>query len=278
MDCANLSELTRAEWSHSLLRQLNGSRYPLGGTFELTERCNLACVHCFINQPVGCKAASAREMSLTQIRGLFDQLASVGCLWLLLTGGEVLLRPDFLEIYEYAKRRGLLLTLFTNGTLLTPRIADFLAEFPPVRLEITLYGLTPQTYERVTGVPGSHARCLRGIELALDRGLPLGLKAVVLRANQHELEGMQRFADGLGTDFRYDGMLWPRLDGGGKANPCQIPAAEVAALDMDGAQRHAAWNTGTDQAVSRPGWITCIIVVLASMVSILMPPDGSACA
>ena len=99
-----------------------------------------------------------------------------GCLWFLLTGGEPLVRRDFLEIYQYIKRKGLLATVFTNGTLLTPKIADVLAEWRPFAIEITLYGRTQETYERVTGIPGSHARCMRGIELIMERGLPLNLK------------------------------------------------------------------------------------------------------
>lgn len=242
MDCVNLPELTKEAWSLSLLQQLNGRRYPLAGTLELTERCNLSCVHCYISQPAGSRLAAAREMSLAQIRDLLDQLAAAGCLWLLLTGGEPLLRSDFLEIYEYAKRRGFLLTLFTNGTLLTPKIADYLAEFPPTSIEITLYGRSQQTYERITRVPGSHARCMRGIELALDRDLSLGLKAFLLRANQHELQDMQEYARELGVEFRFDGMLFPRLDDAGADRPAQVPAEDLVDLDMDDTERYAAWQ------------------------------------
>jgi radical SAM protein with 4Fe4S-binding SPASM domain len=252
MECVNLPELTKEAWSLSLLQQLNGRRYPLGGTFELTERCNLSCFHCYINQPAGSKVAAAREMSLAEIRDLLDQLAAAGCLWLLLTGGEPLIRPDFLEIYDYAKRKGFLLTLFTNGTLLTPQTVDHLAEFPPNSLEITLYGRTQQTYERVTRVPGSHARCMRGIDLALDRGLPLGLKAFLLQGNRHELQAMQRYAEELGVDFRFDGMLFPRLDDAGWDRRGQIPAEDVVDLDMDDPGRCAEWRQFWDKFGGTP--------------------------
>jgi radical SAM protein with 4Fe4S-binding SPASM domain len=169
-------------------------------------------------------------------------LAVAGCLSLLLTGGEPLIRPDYLEIYAYAKRKGFLLTLFTNGTLLMPKTADYLAEFPPTTIEITLYGRTQQTYERVTRVPGSHAQCMRGIDLALDRGLPLGLKAFLLRANQHELHDMQQYARELGVDFRFDGMLLPRLDNVGGDRPDHIPAEDLVDLDMEDPERSSEWH------------------------------------
>jgi len=61
---------------------------------------------------------------VTDSLGILDEVADAGCLWLLITGGEPLLRPDFRDIYMYAKRKGFLITLFTNGTLLDADIAD----------------------------------------------------------------------------------------------------------------------------------------------------------
>jgi radical SAM protein with 4Fe4S-binding SPASM domain len=243
VDCGVWPELSLSEWGLELRAQLQGRRYPLSGTLEITERCNLACVHCFINQPAGCREAKERELSLDRITAILDQMAEAGCLSLLLTGGEVLLRPDFVDIYRHAKRVGMLVTVYTNGTLLTPRIADVLSELPPHVLEITLYGHSQETYERVTQVRGSYARCHRGIELALERRLQLALKAVVLADNRHELKQMAAFAASR-TDipFRYDGILWPRLDGGRQPYACGLTPQEVVALDRDDAERQQKWQ------------------------------------
>jgi radical SAM protein with 4Fe4S-binding SPASM domain len=242
VNCPTYPELTLDSWGDELVQTLQGRRHPLGGTFELTERCNLACVHCLINQPAASRAAVARELSASRLGVLLDQVADAGCLFLLLTGGEVLLRPDFPEIYQHAKRRGMLVSLFTNGTLLTPRIADLLADSRPFVVEITLYGATEGTYERVTQVPGSYARCRRGIELALDRGLRLSLKAVLLTTNRHELPDMRVFADQLGVRFRYDGMLWPRLDGGEQPLAHRLSLQEMINLDRQDPERQRAWD------------------------------------
>lgn len=241
MGCAGCAEIDLGELSAELLEQLRGRRYPLSGSMELTERCNLSCVHCYINRPAGSRAARAREMTSAQIVRTLDQMAEAGCLYLLLTGGEPLLRPDFPELYRHAKRAGMLITLFTNGTLLTDPIADFLAEWPPLGVEITLYGATQQTYERVTRVPGSFARCMAGLQMLAGRGLRLGLKGVLLRENCHELEAMRAFAGGLGLEFRYDGLLWPRLDGGQQPYAHTLSAREVADLDLCDEERMQAW-------------------------------------
>ena len=242
MECEFCTEVSGGEWGQELESRLIGQRYPLGATFEITERCNLACVHCFINQPAANRAARARELTLAEIRAILDQMAEAGCLNLLLTGGDPLLRPDFAEIYRHAKQKGMLVTLFTNGTLLTPQIADLLAELPPHFLEISLYGHSPETYERVTQVPGSYARCRRGIELALDRGLRLGLKTIVLTDNCHELPQMRAFAEELGVKFRYDGMLWPRSDGGQQPWAHRLSPQELVALDLDDPERQGTWQ------------------------------------
>ena len=235
-------ELDLSELSRQLLQQLQGRRYPLSGVFELTERCNLACVHCYINQPAASQPARSRELATVQVTGILDQLADAGCLFLTLTGGEVLLRPDFPEIYRHACQRGILVSLFTNATLLTPRIVDLLVDYRPLSIEVTLYGDTPETYERVTGVPGSFARCRRGIELLLERGLPLTLKTVLLTANRHELDGMRLYAEQLGVKFRYDGMLWPRLDKSQAPIEYQLSLQDMVELDRQDPERQQEWE------------------------------------
>jgi radical SAM protein with 4Fe4S-binding SPASM domain len=92
-------------------------------------------------------------------------------------------------------------------------MADFLAEYQPYKVEITLYGYTQETYESVTGVPGSHARCYRGIDLLLERGIKLSLKSVVLTLNQHEIQHIKGFSESLGLRFRYDPMINSGLKG-----------------------------------------------------------------
>lgn len=252
MDCPACPELSLDEWSAGLLAPLQGGRYPLSGTLELTERCNLSCVHCYINQPAGNQGARAREMTTAQVTGLLDQMADAGCLFLLLTGGEAMVRPDFPVLYRHARERGMLVVLFTNGTLLTPKLADLLADLRPRSVEITLYGATAATYEQVTRVPGSYARCRRGIDLLLQRGLPLSLKAILLTTNRHELPEMRALAGQLGVSFRYDGMLWPRLDGSRRAFDYQLSVPEMIQLDYADAEREREWDRMASVFGGRP--------------------------
>lgn len=162
---------------------------------ELTERCNNDCLHCCINLPAGDPEAMAREMSSARIKKILAEAAGLGCLQVRFTGGEPLLRPDFEEIYLFARRLGLKVLIFTNATLITPNMADLFAKVPPrTKIEITVYGMHAVSYEAVTRQPGSFARFRRGVELLLTRQVPFVLKAALLPQNRQELDEFEAWA------------------------------------------------------------------------------------
>ncbi|HTX66344.1 MAG TPA: radical SAM protein [Opitutaceae bacterium] len=215
-------------------------RLPIDGVLETTFRCNLSCAHCYVNRPAGDRLARAQELPLARLLELVDEMAAAGCLSLVLSGGEVLVRPDFAPLYVHAVRRGLLVTVFTNGTLVDEATADLFDEHRPQAVEVTLYGMTPETYDTITGKAGAHARCLAGIRRLLARGLRVRLKTMVLRGNRHEVLAMEEFARGLGLEFRYDGMLNARVDGApGRIREQQLAAEDLVALDRAAPQAAA---------------------------------------
>jgi radical SAM protein with 4Fe4S-binding SPASM domain len=241
MSCPAFPQMDLSELSAELREQLGDRRYPMGGMFELTDRCNLNCVHCYINQSPGDRDAIARELTTNQVKTILDQVADAGTLFLTFTGGEALLRKDFPEIYEHAIRRGLLVGIFSNGTLITPETADLLAELRPHWIEITLYGATRETYERVTRKSGAYDRCMDGLKLLKSHHLPVYLKSSILTLNRHELSQMRAFAENLNVPFRYDGLIWPRLDGKMDALNYQLSPQELVALEEEDPERLEGW-------------------------------------
>ncbi|HYR27740.1 MAG TPA: radical SAM protein, partial [Thermoanaerobaculia bacterium] len=233
---------TYADFSMRVHTELNAMRVPVNGTIELSNRCPLECVHCYNNLPMGDAAARKRELTTEEHKRVLDELADLGCLWILFTGGEIFARHDFFEIYRHAKERGFLITLFTNGTLITERVADMLAEMPPFVIEITLYGRTKAVYESLTGIPGSFEKCIRGIHLLLERKLPLKLKTVALSINKHEIRAMQRFAEELGCEFKFDAMISPRIDCSSSPLAVRLTPEDIVALDLDEPRRVAEWR------------------------------------
>ncbi|MDI6839436.1 MAG: radical SAM protein [bacterium] len=200
---------------------------PIQGQWELTFRCNLKCLHCYVVED-----KTKEELTFQEITNILDQLHNEGCLWLCLTGGEPLIRSDFLDIYTYAKHKGFLITIFTNGTLITPEIADYLTEYPPFMIDITLNGITAETYESITQVPGSFQSCMQGINLIMEKELPLTLKSNGMTLNRGEILKIKEWVDGLGkVKYRYDSILIPKLDG--SKEPCQFRLSSKEIMDIE---------------------------------------------
>jgi radical SAM protein with 4Fe4S-binding SPASM domain len=194
--------------------KINKKRIPLDFFLEVTARCNNDCRHCYINLPAGDLKAKKKELSLEEIKNIADQAVKLGAMWCLITGGEPLLRNDFADIYLMLKRKGLLLSIFTNACLVTEEITDMLKKYPPQYIEVTVYGITQETYERVTRQPGSYTAFRRGLKLLLDSGIKIRLKAMALRSNVHELPAIAAFCRQHTMDFfRFDPFLNLRYDG-----------------------------------------------------------------
>ena len=113
---------------------------------EITARCNNDCRHCYINLPAGDMEARLKELTLEEIGSIADQAVALGALWVLISGGEPLLRDDFEEIYMLLKRKGLLVSVFTNATLIRERHIALFQKYPPRDIEVTVYGATERTY------------------------------------------------------------------------------------------------------------------------------------
>jgi radical SAM protein with 4Fe4S-binding SPASM domain len=228
-----MEQLSYGAFSADVHQRQSGQRVPMQVSIEVTRRCPLECQHCYNNLPMGDQAARSREMTTEEHFKMLDELVEMDCFWLIYTGGEIFARKDFLEIYTHAKKKGFLITLFTNGTLITEKIADYLVEWPPFAIEITLYGRTRETYEALTQIPGSYDRCLRGIRLLRERGLPVKLKTVATTINKHEVSAMRQFAeDELGVEFKMDGQINPRIDCSQSPLAVRLSPEDVVALDM----------------------------------------------
>ena len=235
-----MQSATYGDFSSLIHERQKGRRAPMEVSIELTHRCPLECQHCYNNLPMSDENARRQELSFDEHIRLLDELVEMGCLWILYTGGEVFARKDFLDIYTEAKKRGFLITIFTNGTMITPRIADHLAEYKPFSIEITLYGATRATYETLTQIPGSFDRAMKGIRLLKARNLPLKIKTVPTTINFHEVCEMKRFAEqDLGVEFKFDALVNPRTDCSQSPLAVRLSPEQVVSLDFSDPVRKA---------------------------------------
>ena len=202
---------------------------------ELTYGCNLHCVHCYTdcyNRP----DLIRREMSTGEVIRILDELRSTGILWVCFTGGDIFMRKDFLTIYAHAKQKGFLVTLFTNGTLFTEAIADYLQAHPPFSIELSCHAATEDTFDRITQVKGSYRRFLEGVRLLRERGLPIKIKTKVMTVNRHEVDQMKELVAGLGSEFRPSAGIYPRLDGDLTPTTYRLSPDEIVALECQAGQ------------------------------------------
>ena len=162
---------------------------------ELTERCNNDCVHCNVNLPAGDRTARGREMTAGVVGRILEEAAALGCLTVRFTGGEPLLREDFEDIYLRARKLGLKVLLFTNATLISPRLAGLMKRTPPLEpIEVSVYGTSEKSSGAVTRNPVAFEAARRGLALLVENGLPFVVKGALLPATKGELEELEGFA------------------------------------------------------------------------------------
>jgi radical SAM protein with 4Fe4S-binding SPASM domain len=220
-------------------------RVPLSFNLEVTARCNNNCRHCYINLPAGDRKAAGKELTCAEIGVIADQAVGLGALWCLITGGEPLLRDDFFDIYMTLRKKGLLVSVFTNACLITDDHIRLFRHYPPRDIEVTVYGATKETYEKVSRRPGSYAAFHRGLDLLIEGGIKVRLKAMAFRSNMHELPDIARFCRRYTTDyFRFDPLLHLRYDGDKQRNAEiiaeRLSPAEIATLEQADPDRAAA--------------------------------------
>lgn len=229
-------------------------RLPLMGMLEITSRCNLRCVHCYLGPQAEQHKKRAAEMSTGEIKELIDQMVAAGTLYLTITGGDPMMRPDFPEIYRHAKECGLLVTVFCDGVLVSERMIELFRELPPSLVEVSIYGATAETYERITQVPGSFPKFLAGLTRLREAGLRIGLKSVLMTLNQHEMLAMEQMAQEWGLRFRYDSAIFPCLpDRSAKPLDLRVAPAQAVALEMANPKRLAAMADYFETRQNVPG-------------------------
>lgn len=160
---------------------------------ELTYRCNERCVHCYADIPSNQK----EELSTSEVFDVIDQLKDMGCMGVLLTGGEVTLRPDFMEIARYVKQSGMLVDIYTNGLMVTDDIMDEMIELKPNSVSFSFYGGTPEVHDLVTTVKGSFEKSLKTMMTMKCAGIDTYMKSVIMKENADDYENLLKLGKRL---------------------------------------------------------------------------------
>ena len=185
------------------VEQKHGS--PLSVHWEITDACNLSCIHCYLP-----KVRSF--VTLSRARMLIDAFERHGVLTVSLSGGEALLHPDFVSIYTELKRRGFLVSVFTNGTLIKEAHLDLFTEYPPNGLYISIYGIDESTYGRTTQ-RGSFGTFTSALGALAGRGIPFILQTPIMQSNLTYLAELDLYCKSWGVPYRFGQVIYCQIDG-----------------------------------------------------------------
>jgi radical SAM protein with 4Fe4S-binding SPASM domain len=189
-----------------LAEKMSRKCLPLGGSLELTHRCNLSCRHCYQYSPRG------GEMESGDWIRIMKEAAGEGCLFLAFTGGEPLLREDLFPLLEAAGEMNYAVTLQTNATLLDGKKVRILADMPHVGVDVSLYGARSSTHDSFTGEEGSHLATLRSLYLLRENEVPVMVKVIVGNFNLGEVREMARLVEEMEVPVLFSALIFPRND------------------------------------------------------------------
>lgn len=183
---------------------------PVMGNFELTPRCNFRCRMCYVHLTEEEARKRGSELSTEEWMEIAEEAKAQGMMFLLLTGGEPLLRHDFIPLYTALKKMGFLISINSNGSLVDGEALDCLRENPPYRMNITLYGGSNESYERLCGVP-SFDRVIHNVDALCEAGIMVRLNASLTPYNRGELEKIYQIAEEKKLQIRATAYMNPPI-------------------------------------------------------------------
>lgn len=241
---AELWEKTEMTFAAFAARQ----HIPLGGTFELTARCNLKCKMCFIRLDKSQVDEIGKELDAKQWISLAKEAVASGTLNLLITGGEPIIRPDFEEIYTVLANMGFVLTLNTNATLMSPDLKKLFMKYPPTATNVTLYGASADTYEKICGNRNGFDQTIRGLDMLAEVPTNLEIRTTFIKDNMNELVEVRQIANNYTKRFGMNVVVNKPIRGAiSDAENCRLTPAQMCDVSEANSRYYLGLN-GTNNS------------------------------
>lgn len=209
----------------SLMAEMNDKALklglPLSVHLDLTYRCNERCVHCYLDHD------DHGEMTTAEITDVLTQLADAGVFFLSLSGGEVLLRRDFFQIVEHARKLLFNVKVKTNATMIGEREAARLRDLGVEQVQISVYSHRPEIHDAITKLPGSLDRTVRAVRFLKSQGLKVSISNVLMSGNLADQQGVIGLAKELGVAYALDPTVTPKMDGDTSILALRIASSEL---------------------------------------------------
>lgn len=185
---------------------------PVSGTFELTPMCNMSCEMCYVRMTkADMDKSGGRLRTKEEWLKLAEDAKAKGMLFLLLTGGEPFLYPEFKELYQQLSKMGFVISINSNATMIDEKVIEYLKENAPIRINITLYGASNETYDRLCHNPKGYTQVTRAIQLLKNAGIAVKLNCSVTPYNVQDLPAMIRYAQENKLILQATSYMFPPL-------------------------------------------------------------------
>lgn len=196
-------------FEQNLIQQASQNYTPINGSLELLPLCNMNCNMCYVRLSKDEMEKQGRLRTAKEWLQIAEQMKKAGTLFLLLTGGEPLLYPDFKELYLKLLDLGMILTINTNGTLLTEEWAIFFSQHRPRRINITLYGADEAAYTTLCHYPGGFHKVMEAIHLLKKYNLDVKLSSSLTPDNKNDMDKIIELGNKLDIPVRVDTYMMP---------------------------------------------------------------------
>ena len=189
------SNIIKKDLSKYLFSKASKSKVPLSGALEISPLCNMDCKMCYIKMTKDEMRGVGKERSVEDWIKLAEEAKKSGTLFLLLTGGEPFLHPGFKELYIKLYKMGFILSINTNGTLINEETIEWLSKYKPMRVNVTLYGSSNETYEKLCDNKKGFSQATRGILLLKKANIPVKINSSITQYNMCDIEGIHEFGN-----------------------------------------------------------------------------------
>lgn len=233
-----------------LYRKASAARIPLSGSFELTPVCNMSCKMCYVRMTRQQQESIAPLHTAEEWLALASEAQKHGLLYVLLTGGEPFLHPQFREILSGMHQMGFVISINSNGTMIDEACVQWMKESPPNRVNITLYGASNETYARLCGNPQGFTQATRAIDLLTEAGISVKINCSITPHNAHDFEKIIAYAHDRKLQVQACSYMFPpiRRDPDMVGHNDRLSSEEAAYY----AAKIEASSLGEDEFLARP--------------------------
>lgn len=207
--CKDIRNLESPLWK-KLTANCSENIIPLSAVLELTYRCPVECIHCYIDRSA---VSLNEEMSFKDYSKFIDEFRSMGGLYIVLTGGDPFLHGDFEKIFNYARERHIAVSVMSSGCCCDIELLKRMSNLGIMSFQASIHGHTAATHDSFTGIRGSFERTVGTLRYLKDSGVYVQAAVIVNRRNIDHFDDIVRLLDHERISYSFNFEMFPKRNG-----------------------------------------------------------------